>query len=167
MKKIILAALFFGVMNFSIAGIQEGLAALKAEDYELALKEFQPLAEQGDASAQSNLGLMYKQGSGVKQNYKEAVNWYRLAADQGDADAQNNLGVMYAQGYGVAKNIVVAYAVFNLTAGHLNDEGIKNRDVCAKKMTPQQIAIAERLTREMAKPNNFSKAMDDYLSHAK
>ena len=54
-------------------------------------------AEQGDASAQYNLGVMYAKGRGVLKDEAEAVRWYRLAAEQGDAYAQNNLGVMYAQ----------------------------------------------------------------------
>jgi TPR repeat protein len=46
-------------------------------------------AEQGDASAQFNLGLMYDNGEGVPENDIEAVKWYRLAAQQGYAKAQS------------------------------------------------------------------------------
>ena len=60
-------------------------------------------AEQGDAKAQSNLGLMYDQGLGVSQDYAEAVRWFRLAAEQGDAGAQCQLGAMYATGKGVQR----------------------------------------------------------------
>ena len=52
-------------------------------DYETALKKFLPLAEQGNASAQYNLGVMYANGRGVPQDYAEAMKWYRLAAEQG------------------------------------------------------------------------------------
>ena len=38
-------------------------------------------AEQGDADAQFNLGVMYRKGEGVPENSAEAVNWYRLAAE--------------------------------------------------------------------------------------
>ncbi|MCG3770643.1 MAG: Secretory immunoglobulin A-binding protein EsiB [Nitrosomonadaceae bacterium] len=58
-------------------------------DYAEALKIFRPLAEQGNAKAQSNLGVMYNNGQGVTQDYKEAVKWYGLAAAQGDASAQH------------------------------------------------------------------------------
>ena len=61
---------------------------LEREDHETAYKLFLPLAEQGNADAQSNLGLMYESGRGVPQDYKEAIKWYRLAADQGFARAQ-------------------------------------------------------------------------------
>lgn len=53
------------------------------------------LAEQGDAAAQNELGLVYQQGRGVKPDHAEAIKWYRLAAEQGSADAQNNLGFTY------------------------------------------------------------------------
>ena len=61
-------------------------------------------AEQGDAMAQNNLGVMYQKGEGVPQDYKEAVKWYRLAAEQGHATAQTNLGGMYYKGQGVPED---------------------------------------------------------------
>jgi CHAT domain-containing protein/TPR repeat protein len=61
-------------------------------------------AEQGDAEAQNQLGLMYQNGEGVTKNYTEAVKWYRKAAEQGYAQAQNNLGLMYVLGTGVTQN---------------------------------------------------------------
>ena len=56
-----------------------------------ALKWWRKAAEQGDAKAQFNLGVMYDKGQGVMRNYAEAAKWYRKAAEQGDADAQRNL----------------------------------------------------------------------------
>ena len=61
-------------------------------------------AEQGNSSAQLNLGLMYDEGQGVLQDYKEAVKWYRLAAEQGYSKAQYNLGLMYYKGLGVPQD---------------------------------------------------------------
>ena len=75
------------------ADFQKGLDAVQRGDYTTALREWKPLAEQGVAFAQYNLGVMYANGQGVPQNYKTAVKWYRLAAEQGDADAQIKLGV--------------------------------------------------------------------------
>ena len=72
------------------------------------LKEWQKAADQGDASAQCNLGTMYENGTGVLQDYKQAVKWYQKAADQGDAGAQFNLGEMYRTGKGVLKDIIKA-----------------------------------------------------------
>ena len=84
-----------------------------AGDYSTALQEWKPLADQGDASAQTNLGVMYKFGQGVLQDYAEAVRWYRLAADQGDARAQLSLGVMYANGWGVLQDKAVRRQSFS------------------------------------------------------
>ena len=79
----------------------DAVESLEREDYETAYKLFLPLAEQGDADAQFNLGVMYDEGDGVPQDYKEAFKWYRLAAEQGDAFAQFELGVMYDERLGV------------------------------------------------------------------
>ena len=82
----------------------KGMAAAQAGDYATALKEWQPLADQGNVSAQNNLGVMYQSGKGVLKDEAEAVRWYRLAAEQGYASAQVNLGKMYEFGQGVLKD---------------------------------------------------------------
>ena len=74
---------------------KQGLESAKKGDYQTAFKLWLPLAEQGDANTQFNLGNMYYEGKGVKQDYAEAVKWYRKAAEQGKANAQFNLGNMY------------------------------------------------------------------------
>ena len=86
------------------ADFDDGVAAFVAGDYKTAFNEFKPFAEQGDAYAQYNLGLMYDNGQGVLQDDKEAVKWYTKAAEQGYADAQYNVGVMYANGRGVLQD---------------------------------------------------------------
>ena len=73
-------------------------------------QEWKPLADQGDADAQYNLGLMYDYGYGVAEDDAEAARWYRLAADQGHAIAQYNLGLMYASGRGVVEDDAEAVA---------------------------------------------------------
>ncbi|MGV0035109.1 MAG: tetratricopeptide repeat protein [Candidatus Azotimanducaceae bacterium WSBS_2022_MAG_OTU7] len=67
-------------------------------------------ADQGDATAQFILGVIYDSGIRVSEDDKEAVKWYRLAADQGYATAQNNLGGMYLNGEGVPEDKVAGYA---------------------------------------------------------
>jgi TPR repeat protein len=131
-----------------LAGWDEGVAAYDSGDYATALKELRPLAEQGEASAQGNLGVMYAKGQGVPQDYKEAVKWYRKAAEQGDATAQNNLGGMYFDGKGVPPDYVQAHMWFNLAGAAGNDEAVKKRDMVAEQMTPTQIAEAQKLARE-------------------
>jgi TPR repeat protein len=87
--------------------------------------------------------------------YAQAASWYGLAADQGYADAQINLGVMYNLGRGVPRDYVQAYKWLNLAVSRFSasetenrDNAMKARDVLAVKMTPAQIAEAQRLARE-------------------
>jgi TPR repeat protein len=77
-------------------------------------------ASQGNAGAQFNIGLMYRNGDGVPQDYAEAMKWHRLAADQGDANAQNSLGAMYDSGEGVPEDAAEAVKWYRLAAdqGH-------------------------------------------------
>ena len=96
--------------------LEDGAAAYERGDYTHARQLWRPLADQGDATAQYNLGVEYANGQGVPQDYAEAVKWYRLAADQGDGYAQVNLGVLYAQGLGVPQDYVLAYKWFDLGA---------------------------------------------------
>mgnify|MGYP006114862609 CR=1 FL=1 len=70
------------------ADFQKGLTAAQSGDYATALREWEPLAKQGDADAQYYLGVMDANGQGVPQDYKTAVKWFKLAAEQGNAYAQ-------------------------------------------------------------------------------
>ena len=73
-------------------------------------------AEQGDASAQYNLGGMYYDGKGVPQDYKQAITWFRKAAEQGHAYAQFSLGSMYHEGNGVPQDYKQAITWFRKAA---------------------------------------------------
>jgi TPR repeat protein len=95
---------------------QEAVAAYQRGDYATAARLLRPLAEQGNASAQNNLGMMYKDGQSVTQDYAEAIKWFRLAAKQGDAGGQSNLGRMYDNGLGVAKDTAEAIKWYRLAA---------------------------------------------------
>ena len=86
------------------ADFDAGVEAYNRGDYASALREFRPLALQGIADAQYNLGVMYGTGQGVPEDDRQAAYWYRQAAEQGDADAQNNLGFMYDHGEGVPED---------------------------------------------------------------
>ncbi len=143
----------FGLTAPGWAGLDEGVAAYKQGDYATALREWHPLAKQGNAKAQSNLGLMYYNGQGVTQDYAKAVKWYRKAAEQGNARAQNNLGLMYVGGLGVPQDYVQAHIWLDLAAsifspGEDRDLAVKYRDIYAKMMTPAQISEAQKLARE-------------------
>ena len=98
------------------ADFQKGYTAYKSGDFATALREWEPLANQGDAVAQSFLGWMYRKGKGVPQDYKTAVKWYRLAAEQRLAVAQYHLGNRYYNGQGVPKNHKTAVKWYRLAA---------------------------------------------------
>ncbi len=127
---------------------EAGAEAYGRGDYATKLQKLRPLAEQGDAEAQKYLGNMYRRGDGVPQDYQEAVRLYRLAAEQGHAMAQFNLGRMYAKGRGVPKDYVQAHLWLSLAAAQGDKKAPKRRDRLAKKMTPAQLAEAQRLARE-------------------
>jgi len=126
---------------------QNAQDAYDRQDYETAYKLILPLAEQGDAQAQYNLGVMYDKGQGVPQDYKEAVKWYRLSAEQGNASAQHNLALMYAKGQGVPQDYVLAHMWWNI-CGSSGDEGcVKNRNLVENDMSPSQIEKAQEMAR--------------------
>lgn len=124
-----------------------GWAAYKDGNLEAALKEWRPLAEQGDANAQYSLGVMYANGRGVPQDYAEALKWYRLAAEQGDVNAQNNLGVIHQYGQGVPQDYVSAHIWYNLASANGHENSGKWRNEVAAKMTPADISEAQRRAR--------------------
>ena len=101
-------------------------------------------------AVQSNLGLMYDNGEGVPEDDRQAVFWYRKAAKQGDAVAQSNLGNMYDDGEGVPKDDVQAYVWINLAAAQGDEEAKQDRTLIRQRMTPAQIAEAQKLSRELA-----------------
>ena len=144
----VVVGLFFMLAAPTWADYQAGVNAYKRGDYETALKEWRPLANQGLAVAQNNLGWMYDQGEGVAQDYTEAMKWYRLAADQGLAAAQNNLGAMYINGEGVRRNYVQGYMWLSLAAKQGYKRAVSSQGQLEREMTPGELAEAERFARE-------------------
>lgn len=126
-----------------------------SQDYTETLRWFRQAAEQGHAEGQTRLGVMYDQGSGVPQDSTEALRWFRQAAQQGHAIAQYSLGFMYYLGRGASQDYVQAHKWFSLAASRFSnseqesrDRAVQFRQEVASKMTPAQIAEAQRLARE-------------------
>ena len=115
------------------------------QDYARSRQWYAQAAAQGDARAQLNLGELYDLGRGVPQDYAEARQWYVKAAAQGDAGAQFNLGVLYDLGHGVPRDNVRAYMWFSLAGANGHKQAAEFRDALATKMTPSQVAEAQRL----------------------
>ena len=126
-----------------------GSRAYAAHNYVLSSEIFARLAEQGDARAQTYLGVMYLRGQGVPQNFDAAVFWLHLASETGVPEAQYFLGLMYDKGQGVAQDFVVAHAWLNLAVAHaeprLRSRWVLIRNAVASKMTEAQLAQARLL----------------------
>jgi TPR repeat protein len=105
--------------------------------YKLASEIWTPLARNGHAKAQANIGWMYQTGKGADKNLATALDWYLKAAKQGHEIAQNNVGVMYENGWGTtmdlkraahwyreAATVGYSYAQFNLGKMLLDGKGV-------------------------------------------
>jgi TPR repeat protein len=127
MKKLLVCILLvlLGTQMFA-QEIDKGYESYNDGDYVTALQEWKPLAEQGYAFAQYNLGILYEYGNGVPKDYAEAVKWYRLSAEQGYAISQYSLGLMYSNGYGVLKDKAEAVKWWRLSAeqGYVYAQGM-------------------------------------------
>jgi len=129
--------------------------AYQKGDYETVLRLARPLADGGDARAQSIVGLVHYRGRGVvPQDLDEAARWFRKAADQGDATAQYNLALLLAKGEVGAADYVSAYFWFNLAAARFPSgdsrriAAVAQRDLMAGRIPPGELAIAQRWARE-------------------
>lgn len=130
------------------------------KDLAEALKWYRKAAEQGNVSAQSKLAQMYDFGKDVPQDHFEAAKWYRKAAEQGSDLEQYNLGVMLYRGEGVPKDYVRSYMWLNIVSGsnvttrpqiRTREWALQLRDDVEKLMTREQVAEAQRLSREWMK----------------
>ncbi|MBN9491463.1 MAG: sel1 repeat family protein [Alphaproteobacteria bacterium] len=127
-------------------------AAYEHKDYATAVAIWRPLAEQGNAEAQTLLGAMYWSGDGLPRNHAEAAKWYLRAAQQGYARAQNDIGFMYGFGEGIpSRDDVQAYKWISLAITHYTaknqdrlDQAMKDRATLKARMTAAQLAQAER-----------------------
>jgi uncharacterized protein len=139
--------------NAGAGPLEDGLAAYEKGDYPTAMRLLRPLAERGDANAQTKLGAMYYNSYGVPKDYKQAFLWWRKAAEQGGRQAQGALGFMYQEGSGVPQDYVQAYMWFDIAASHSDGDidAIGRNFITTYLMTPQQIAEGQRLATEWAR----------------
>ena len=117
----LLTLLFSTSLVFPAFGgqFEDATAAYERGDYATAFRLMKPLAEKGNAGAQWFLGSMYAKGQGVPQDYVLAHKWFNLAASRHPASKVES-----------------------------REGAVNNRDKVASKMTPEQIAEAQRLARE-------------------
>jgi TPR repeat protein len=123
---ILLTALFIGTLAAQAGPLQDGARAYNRADYRVALASWKPLAAEGNATAQNNLGLMYLDGKGVKQNASEAIRYLSLSASAGSSLGQNNLGGLYRDGKGIPHDYLRAAQWFSASASQGNGAGMYN-----------------------------------------
>ena len=150
MNRLIPVFLMLIFMSVSVYAddFQDGVKAFKREDYKTAFEKWRPLAEHGNSKAEYNIGAMYDYGLWIKQDYKQAFKWFSLSAEQGHAKAGYKLGLMYEEGRGTDLEFIKAYMWYRIAEVGGENRGSMNRDAIEKKMTPAQIAEAQKLARE-------------------
>ena len=165
-----------------IAGLQEGLDALRKGDYAAAAKELRPLAERGDTEAQYRLGLMYEFGKGFKVDKPQAMVWLGKSAEHGNPSAQTELGVIYATGDGVPQDNVKSVAWFrkaasqgnataqyNLGLMYAKGSGVRNDDAQAIawfRKAAEQGELNAQFKLGVAYENGEGVPKDDVLAYA-
>jgi TPR repeat protein len=85
--KHVLAAIILGLglaAPVAAGPLEDADAAYRKGDHAAALRVLRPPANQGDAVAQFNLGVMYDNGHGVPQDHVLAYMWFNLSAAQGN-----------------------------------------------------------------------------------
>jgi hypothetical protein len=128
--------------------LEDGNVAMHKHDYASALQILGPLAKQGNAVAQFNLGYLFDEGQGVSQNYDFAATWYRKAADQGLVEAQYVLSYYYRRGRGRQQDTVKAHMWMNLAAAgglpHANIELQEQEDQMTHAAISESQGLAVR-----------------------
>jgi TPR repeat protein len=157
---VFIVAVFYGITGCTGPNYHKNY---KPENAAVAVKKLKPLAEQGNADAQFNLGSLYYQGWGVSQDYKEAVKWFRRAAEQNHAYAQSMLGTIYTEGVQgvIGKDYSHALMWFIFAASRGDTNALELRDSLAAKMTPAQIIEAQRLAREFKPETAYAKLLSE------
>jgi len=106
--------------------MQDGARHFQRADYKAAIASWQPLAIKGNPVAQNNLGILYLDGKGVKQDTSEAVRYLSLSAASGSSLGQNNLGGLYREGKGVPRDYSKAAQWFVASAAQGNAAAMYN-----------------------------------------
>jgi TPR repeat protein len=99
---------WFVARQASAFEFKRGEEAFKAFQFMDAFRDFQISGHLGNSQSAMYLGVMHRDGLGVRRNYAEAYRWSEKAASAGEGRAMNLLGVLYATGNGVHKSYSLA-----------------------------------------------------------
>lgn len=146
---VLIACCFAPIRPARADALARATAAYARGDFVGAVNTLTPLALRGNASAQAFLGFMYENGFGAPQAYDAAADLYIQAAISGNPFGQAMLGLMYDKGHGVPQDVILAYKWLNLAAARApkreRDYFLRLRNAVAFKMSPDQIAVGQRL----------------------
>jgi hypothetical protein len=115
-------------------------------NYTASLQVWKPRAEEGDAEAQTFVGMLYERGVDGPPDYAAAVDWYRRAADQNYAQAQFQLGTLYERGLGVEKNSLEAMNLYRKAQG-VSDDDLIYQSTARKMLEQQRSELEEKLNK--------------------
>ena len=165
---VLIAAVWGSTVGCAGPEYQRGVKNYKPENAAQAARELKPFAEQGSAGAQFNLGSLYYQGWGLPQDYLEAVKWFRKAAEQQYVYAQVTLGTIYAEGVpgAIGKDYPQALMWFIFASAQGDAKGMEFRDTMAARMTPAQIAEAQKMAREFKPQDAYTKLYRELITLA-
>jgi TPR repeat protein len=155
-RRVLSAVLMCGLWGSYVGAqanvVEEARAAISAGQYEKARDLLVPEAKQGNAAAQNGLGVLYRNGWGVKTDYSEALAWFRKAAAQGSLWAQVNIGQMYGQGQGLERD--------------LREEAKWYRGAAEKGFPPAQTLLGAMYAVGDGVPQDWGEAMKWYRNAA-
>lgn len=138
--------------------------AFDRADYATALKIWLPVAQAGDAEAQTYVGEIYEKGLGLKPDYQAASVWYEKAAKQNYSRALINLGNLYEKGMGVAQDKALALNFYRRAAGLESDDLLYASTVEVHAVDQKELA---RLKDEVAYKNQQLAAAQGQLAKAR
>ncbi len=128
-KKIIAGFLFLCttvIFNNAVAeDLDDAVDAMRSGDFAEAYCIMRPLAEDGDADAQYNIGWMYLNGYGLRINDSLALEWWQKASEQGHSDASFSIGMLYSLGEGeVPKDLDKAIDYYLIAADDGHEDAV-------------------------------------------
>ena len=110
-------------------------------------------AEKGDADAQYQVGVMYRDGKTVNADLKQAFRHFKKSADQGHVMAQYELGVLHLHGKGAKRDAIAAFTWLNIAGANGSRMAAEALRKFPERLTNDQISKADALAIEMIKKN--------------
>lgn len=112
MKKIILLSMILLTTSFSKDLFEFGLEAYNKGEFDKAAKQWQKACDDNVARACHNLGFLYEDARGVKQDYHKAAELYKRSCNGGFAGSCLNLGALYIKGQGIGQDYIKAINLY-------------------------------------------------------